>query len=340
MRILLIGGNGFVGKPLARELIQDGNAVAILHRHLNGAAIPGVIQLHGDRNRLDQHLTEIRHFAPQIIIDMILSSGTQAEQVAGIAQSVQARLVAISSMDVYRAWGVMLGTEPGGLEPAATTEDSPLRSGSWTYPPEVIGVLKNIFTWITESYDKVSVEQTVMLADRDNTVVRLPMVYGPGDPLHRMHPVLKRIEDHRPAIILPDDYAAWRGPRGYVDNVARAIALAASSDAARGRIYHVCEEPCLSELEWQRCIAAQTDWRGQFIILPREKTPKHLFPAGNPAQHVVASSARIRSELGYREPVTTNEAIRRTIAWERANPPSGSTFHQFDYTAEDAALAA
>jgi hypothetical protein len=32
--------------------------------------------------------------------------------------------------------------------------------------------------------------------------------------------------------------------------------------------------------------------------------------------------------------------MERTIAWERANPPGGITLHQFDYAAEDAALAA
>ena len=84
--------------------------------------------------------------------------------------------------------------------------------------PEVVEKMKSIFTWLGPGYDKIAVEQAVM--DRvGNTVVRLPMVYGAGDPLHRLHGVLKRIKDSRPAIILPDDHAAWRGPRGYVENV-------------------------------------------------------------------------------------------------------------------------
>jgi hypothetical protein len=33
-----------------------------------------------------------------------------------------------------------------------------------------------------------------------------------------------------------------------------------------------------------------------------------------------------------------DEAIRRAIAWQQANPPTGATFHQFDYPAEHAAL--
>jgi len=34
-----------------------------------------------------------------------------------------------------------------------------------------------------------------------------------------------------------------------------------------------------------------------------------------------------------------DEAIRRTIAWERSNPPDMIQPQQFDYEAEDAALA-
>jgi nucleoside-diphosphate-sugar epimerase len=339
VRILVIGGNGFVGTPLVRELIQSGQDVAVLHRGADPHPNPGVLQIRGDRNRLQECEAEVRAFAPQVAIDMILSCGKQAHELVAFAQTHKARVVAISSMDVYRAWGVVLGTEPGGLEPMPITEDSPLRTGSRTYLPEVVVTMKTIFSWLDADYDKVAVEKAITSGGSGNTVVRLPMVYGPGDPLHRMHGVLKRIADGRPAIIVAADYAAWRGPRGYVDNVAHAIALEATSEQARGRIYHVCEEPSLSDLEWMEKIAAQTDWRGEFVILPRDKTPKHLLMPFDASQHVVAASGRIRRELGYQEPVSTDEAIRRTIAWQWENPPTGASFHQFDYEAEDLALA-
>ena len=48
---------------------------------------------------------------------------------------------------------------------------------------------------------------------------------------------------------------------------------------------------------------------------------------------------RIRRELGYRELLPREEAFRRTIAWERANPPA-QPMAPFGYAAEDEALAA
>jgi nucleoside-diphosphate-sugar epimerase len=83
------------------------------------------------------------------------------------------------------------------------------------------------------------------------------MVYGPGDRLRRFYPVVKRIADGRDHIIFAEALAAWRSPRGYVENVAAAIAQAATDDRAERRIYNVCEEPSFSELEWARKIASE-----------------------------------------------------------------------------------
>jgi nucleoside-diphosphate-sugar epimerase len=151
--------------------------------------------------------------------------------------------------------------------------------------------------------------------------------------------LLKRFADGRSSILLSEDFAAWRGPRGYVENIAHAIAVVATSDQTAGCIYNICEEPNLSDLAWQTKIAKRMNWRGKFVTLPREETPKHLLLPGNTAQHVVVSSERIRTELGYEKPVRIEEAIRRTIAWEQLNPPSTINPHQFDYVAEDEALA-
>jgi nucleoside-diphosphate-sugar epimerase len=122
-----------------------------------------------------------------------------------------------------------------------------------------------------------------------------------------------------------------------VEDVASAVVLA-TSPQAMGRVYNVCEADSFGELDWARKIAAASGWDGEFVVLPHDRTPKHLLWPGNTAQHIVASSDRIRKELGYRELLPRDDAIRRTIDWERANPPA-QPLAQFDYEAEDAALA-
>jgi nucleoside-diphosphate-sugar epimerase len=204
--------------------------------------------------------------------------------------------------------------------------------------------MRKVFPWLTDDYDKIPAERIVMnegMNDPDlaGTVLRLPMVYGPGDPLHRFYPVVKRVVDRRRHIIFPETLAAWSSPRGYVENVAAAIARAATDDRAARRIFNVCEEPSFSELEWAKKITSEMRWDGEFIVLPVDRTPRHLLKPGNAAQDWTASSARIRQELGYEEPVAIDEAIRRTIDWQRKNAPAVESSAQFDYVAEDAAIA-
>ena len=74
--------------------------------------------------------------------------------------------------------------------------------------------MRKIFPWVTDDYDKIPAERMVM-NDRElpGTVLRLPMVYGPGDRLHRFYPVVKRIADRRCHIIFPETLAVWRSPQ-------------------------------------------------------------------------------------------------------------------------------
>jgi len=223
MRILLIGGNGFIGLPLSNELRRSGYELAILHRRADASSSGSdVLHIQGDRNCLSDYLNQLRRFSPDVIIDLILSSGDQARQLIKVVRELGTRVVAISSMDVYRAWGVLQEVEPGPLEPLPITEESPLRTVRALYPPEALKIMQNIFTWVNEHYDKIGVEEEIMSdAAVSATILRLPMVYGPGDRLHRFFPLLKRFADGRQTILLSDEFAAWRGPRGYVDNVTR-----------------------------------------------------------------------------------------------------------------------
>ena len=341
MRVLLIGGTGFIGSFLAPELQRQGAEVATLTRGASATPhVDGLTRIRGDRNRLRDAVPSIRRFAPDVVVDLVLSSGIQARALMTAVSGIASRVVALSSMDVYRACGVLHGLEEGPLQPVPLTEDSALRTKLSTYPPAQIAALRQIYGWVDDDYDKIPVERAV-LGDPSlpGTVLRLPMIYGPGDPLHRLWPLVKRMDDRRPAILMDSLLAAWRGPRGYVENVAAAIALATLMDRAANRVYNVADPVPYSEREWAEKVAKVVGWTGDIIELPPERTPTHLRLPGNTAQHWSADSSRIRSELGFAESVGVDEAIRRTVAWERAHPPA-TPMMPIDYAAEDAALAA
>ena len=106
-----------------------------------------------------------------------------------------------------------------------------------------------------EGDDKRAVEQVLMdQTDLPSTILRLPMVYGPGDQQHRMYDVLRRIQDSRQTILLEESLAVAILPRGYVENVAAAIALAVTDERAVGRVYNIAETDPVTEEQWVRQI--------------------------------------------------------------------------------------
>jgi nucleoside-diphosphate-sugar epimerase len=199
--------------------------------------------------------------------------------------------------------------------------------------------LKQVFGWVEDNYDKLEVEQAVSSdPSLPATILRLPMVYGPGDPNSRFLPWVKRIVDRPLAILLPSSVARWRGTKGFVENVAKAIPLATVSERAAGRVYNVGEADAPSELEWARLVAERMRYTGKVIVVEDECCPPHLVPPGNLSQHWVADTTHIRDELGYAEPVSRIEALGRTVAWQREHMPPVIDTSAFNYAAEDAAL--
>jgi nucleoside-diphosphate-sugar epimerase len=324
VRILLIGGSGFIGRFLVERLVERGHEVAVFTRGERSVThASGVRAIRGDRRRLGDSREPLRQLHPEVVVDLALSSGRQASDLMSVFEGGTRRIVALSSIDVYRACGILHALEEGPLEPLPLTEDSALRTRLQPYPADQIRALQNVFGWLDDEYEKILVEREI-LADpsRDACVLRLPMVYGPGDPLRRQAALLNQMRDLAGEIFFEETMAAWRSPRGYVENVAEAIALATVAGELPHRVYNVAEPDALSELEWAQLVAKAAGWGGRFTVLPRERAPNHLLPPGNLAQHWVTDSTRIRVDLGYVEPVPRAEALRRTVEWERSQPPS------------------
>jgi nucleoside-diphosphate-sugar epimerase len=168
------------------------------------------------------------------------------------------------------------------------------------------------------------------------------MVYGPGDIRHRLFPYLQRIDDNRPAIVLEESIAEWRGSYGYVENVAYAIALAICDQRAKGRIYHVADAEVFSEAERITRVGKVAGWQGKVVSVSKDKLPTEWKLPVNAEQHWFVDSTRIRQELGYKEVVPPEEALQGTIDWERTHPPKEpeklAEPWLLDYVTEDAIL--
>jgi nucleoside-diphosphate-sugar epimerase len=146
------------------------------------------------------------------------------------------------------------------------------------------------------------------------------------------------MDDGRESILLGERKSRWRWTRGYVENVAAAIAVAVTDARAVNRIYNLGEGDALSESEWARNIGLAAGWSGEVVAAPEDALPQSMLEPYRFEQRLVADTNRFRKELDYEEETPRQEALRRSIEWERANPPPEIDLKRFDYAAEDAAL--
>ncbi|HKO61316.1 MAG TPA: NAD-dependent epimerase/dehydratase family protein [Pyrinomonadaceae bacterium] len=326
MNILILGGTKFLGPFVVRELAELGHDVTIFHRGATEQDLPpSVRHIHGDFARFNEHIDNLRELSPEVVLDMAPFRAEDAERLIAF-EGVARRVVAISSQDVYRAFGRFWRTEPGPPDPMPLTEDSPLRKKL-----SIRGL----------DYNKTAIERRLVETKSLNaTILRLPAIHGRGDHVHRLFSFIKRMDDGRPFILLSEAAAQWQWARGYVEDMAHAIVLAVTDERAAGRIYNVAYEKTFNGLEWVQQIGRIVGWTGEVIVLPNEQLPAHLQSSTHDlTQQFEVDSSRIRKELDYTELVEFDEAMRRTIDWERKNPPAKVDPAEFNYHAEDAAVA-
>jgi nucleoside-diphosphate-sugar epimerase len=325
-----------------RELVASGNEVAVFHRGEHEIDLPpSVRHIHGDRAQIADHREAFRSFAPEVVVDMRSMTERDARAVVDAVRGIARRIVAVSSMDVYRAYGRAHGTEPGPPIATPFDEDSPLREKLYPYRDDTPPSIGPRPAWLGE-YDKILVERTVLGdPDIEGTVVRFPMVHGERDEQRRFYSLWKRMIDGRTAVLMSTKSASFRASRTHVDNAARAVALAAADDRARGRVYNVGEQDALAWVDWARLVASHVRWTGELVVAPSERMPTRLRDARPDMwdHHLVTDTSRIRRELGYREVIGRDEGLARALTWYAQSPPADPVAAAaLDYAAEDHAL--
>jgi nucleoside-diphosphate-sugar epimerase len=325
-----------MGPHIVSRLAGEGNSVTVFHRNRAETGLPdGVSELLGDRNRLGDFESDFRRLRPDVVVDMMLLSESQASQLMAVMTGLAARLVVASSCDVYLRYDLLRGVEQEPPGDGRVDESSPLRRKLFPYRDSVPDASHELY-----DYDKILVERAVMSnAALPATVLRLPVVYGPGDYQHRFYGWVKRMRDGRRAIILERGQAEWRVTRGYVENCADAIYRAVIDHRAAGRIYNVGEPTAPTEREWIERIAAMLQWSGKIVCTGAGDLPDTMRSGLNWRHNLIFDTAKIRNELGFIEPVDAETSLARTIAWETASPPQ-SHRDPFDYDAEDRILEA
>ncbi|MBA2711314.1 MAG: NAD-dependent epimerase/dehydratase family protein [Tatlockia sp.] len=330
MRILIIGGTQFIGPHVVRELHQNGHQVIVFNRGKTNYSFPFQINsILGDRADLLSFRDKFSSLNLDVVIDMISNSENDAIQLANTFRGITQRIVIISSCNVYMAYDRLWKVITNPLVAVPLTEESKLREHFYPYRKN-LSPIDNDWRY---QYDKILVENIIRTdVDINSTILRLPMVYGPGD-YTRIHSYLKRMDDNRP-ILLDEHSASWHVSRGYVEDIAHAITLAALDNRSGNRIYNIGETFDYSESEWIEHIGRIAGWDNEIITLPRDKLPSHLLePDLAWEQDFTTDTQLIRNELNYKELYSSEQSMQISIEWSRNHESIDNK--SFEYDAED-----
>ncbi|MDR2259374.1 MAG: NAD-dependent epimerase/dehydratase family protein [Azoarcus sp.] len=306
MKALVIGGTNFIGPVLTRQLAQSGHEVAVFHRRISPEIQYGQIQ--GDCNDADDLRRALEAVAPDVILHMVAWSQKQIHVLEQALHGGKMRAVIASSVDVYKAYEVLLGLSDAPVVAAPCDEQAPLRDVLYPYRGRVEADFAH-------DYEKILMEKAAMRsAVLDAVILRLGMVYGRNDPRHRFLEPIQKMRQNARRIELPKDAAGFRASMCHVEDVAHGIILAMESHAAR-EIYNLAARRALSGMAWHRRIARLMHWHGDIVVDETAATADGM----NYAQHLVADTGKIRKQLGYKERLPLDEGLAGTIRWELEN---------------------
>jgi nucleoside-diphosphate-sugar epimerase len=232
-------------------------------------------------------------------------------------------LVLLSSIDVYRAYELLLAGQGG--EPVPLTESSALRTGR--YP------LRDLLPGLGEHYDKLDVEPLYLA--RDACVLRLSLIYGEHDGQRREEFVLRRVRAGRRRI--PFGAGTSLDTRCYVGDVASAVLAALDrAPAAASQVFNVGDLATGTARDWALAILAAAGSSASLVTVPEDLVPPDLEDTRSIAQHFLVDSRKAATALGWR-PSDPAETIPASVRWHLENPPPEA---DEDFSADDRALAA
>jgi nucleoside-diphosphate-sugar epimerase len=330
MRTLVIGGTGPTGPHVVAGLLERGHEVTIFHRGTHELpALADVEHIHGDphfRESIDEALSG-RAF------DTVLAMYGRIRHIAPALAGRCDRFITIGGVPVYSGYFPRDGA--AGL-PIPVTETHPVVRVAGDDPA------------LQFSRRLTQAEDFAFAVHPDATILRFPMIYGPNNARPHEWPVIRRVRDGRPHMIVPDG-----GLQVFTRCAARnaaAFVLAAVDhpEAAVGQVYNCGDSVSWSLREWIDTIVGLLGAELELVSIPADiavEAATTLLPLANTtAAHCVLSIAKAERQLGYQPVIGPVQALEETLAWYDANPgtdhgASPSMADRFDYAAEDALIA-
>ena len=305
MRVLFIGGTGFISTAVSRLAVSRGFELFHLNRARRGMAVDGVRTLVADIHQPEAARRALAGHQFDVVVDWIAYTPADIERDLDLFAGQVKQFIFISSASAYQ--------KPPSHP--VITESTPLYNPYWDY-----------------SQNKIACEERLLLAWRRDgfpaTIVRPSLTYDTNFPIALggwdSYTLIERMRAGRPILVHGDGASLWVVT--HADDFARGFVGLLGNLQAIGHAFHITSDELLTWNQIYATIADAAGARPNLVHIPSEFIAR-VAPdlgaglLGDKAWSVIFDNTKIKTFVpGYQAVIPFREGIRRTLAWYAANP--------------------
>jgi nucleoside-diphosphate-sugar epimerase len=304
MKVLFIGGTGFISTAVSRQAIAKGLELYLLNRGSRSVHLPGCHNLTADIRRPEDVRAALQDLEFDVVVDWIAYAPDDIERDLALFRGRIKQFVFISSASAYQ-------------KPPAhylITESTPLHNPYWEY-----------------SRNKIACEDRLLRAYREEgfpvTIVRPSLTYDPNFPIAiggwGCYTLADRLRKGRPIIVHGDGSSLWVVT--HADDFGRGILGLLGNGQALGHAFHITSDEVLTWDQIYQTIAEALGVEARIVHIPSDfiarAAPQQAGSLlGDKTWSAVFDNSKIKAFVpGFQAAIPFRDGIRRTLAWFAAD---------------------
>jgi nucleoside-diphosphate-sugar epimerase len=304
MKVLFIGGTGFISTAVSRMAVASGIDLFLLNRGQRHVEIPGIHQLIGDIHNPESMRNALKDHQFDVVVDWIAFSPEDVERDLQVFRERTKQFVFISSASAYQ-------------KPPASyliTESTPLENPYWDY-----------------SRNKIACEQRLMRAYREEgfpvTIVRPSLTYDTNFPIAiggwGCYTLADRMKKGLPIVVHGDGSSLWVVT--HAEDFGRGFIGLLGNERALGEAFHITSDEVLTWNQIYQTIADGLGVEANMVHIPsdfiaRIAPEKEGSLLGDKTWSAVFDNTKIKSFVpGFQAIIPFRDGIRRTLDWFAAD---------------------
>jgi nucleoside-diphosphate-sugar epimerase len=300
MRVLFIGGTGFISTAVSRLAVEEGVDLYLLNRGLRGAAPRGARGLTADINRPGEVRAALRDMRFDAVVNWIAYTPEDIERDLSLFEGRVGQYVFISSAAAYQ-------------KPPAhyvITEETPLSNPFWDYARGKIACEERL----RRAHAAAGFPATVVRPSHTYET-NFPAAVGGGG----TYTLAERMRKGLPVIVHGDGTSLWT--LTHSEDFARGFLGLLGNPEAVGRAFHITSDEVQTWGQIYRTIAGALGLEANVVHVPSDFIARAVPRLsgtlhGDKKWSAVFDNSKVKRFVpGFRAATPFREGIRRTVAW-------------------------